>query len=416
MNIKNSILEFYQNSNPEQLSQMSYTLCLDNYRVYEFYRSRPYLNFEDINIYIIELFEKIFEKTNPDISATENSQNILHLLENIHKDNFNSIIHKLSEFKKEYIEDLKINLNIHTSDKITPTINQFNQNTQDKIQIMFNEKVSILENKIEQVVESAKKNMDTQICLSENVATLIKKMENSSFKGAISENLLYNNLLNLFSNAEIIYTNQEAHHGDIMLKRKNKNDILFENKDYNYNVPKKEIDKFIEDINIHNCCGIMLSQKSGISLKDNFEIEIHKGHVVIYLHNVQYSVDIIKTAIHIIDHLQGEINIDTSNTINIDKNMLDSINIEYKNFAIQKLEHIEYIKIMSNKLIKQAEDLKHISIESLLHKYYNSSINKEIICVCGRVWNSRRSLASHQKTCEKFKIAQNGGRGERSEH
>jgi hypothetical protein len=270
---------------------------------------------------------------------------------------------------------------------------------------MFTNKLTLLEDKLEQVVSSAKTNMDKQVNLTENVSTLIKKMENSSFKGAISENLLYNVLVSLFSSAEIIYTNQEAHHGDILLKRKNKNDILFENKDYNYNVPKKEIDKFIEDINIHNCCGIMLSQKSGISLKDNFEIEIHKSHVVIFLHHVDYSADIIKTAINIIDHLQQEINVDNSNSISMDKQILESINMEYKNYAINLVQHIESIKTMSSRLIKQAEELKHPSIEALLNKYYNSSIAKENVCVCGKVWASRRSMGSHQKTCEKYKTA-----------
>jgi hypothetical protein len=378
------------------------TLCLDNYRVIEFYKKHPNINFEDVNVFVVDVFEKFFEN---DIESNKTNKDIIKVLENLNKENFNTLIHKLAEIKKEYIEDLKTNLNLHTSDKITPAINQFNQITQDKIQIMFNDKVNGLETKLEQMVESTKKNMDNQNNLSENVSTLIKKMENSSFKGAISENLLYNVLINLFSNAEIIYTNQETHHGDILLKRKNKNDILFENKDYNYNVPKKEIDKFIEDININSCCGIMLSQKSGIALKDNFEIEIHKGCVVIYLHHVNYSTDIIKTAINIIDHLQGEINVNTQNNINIDKQILDSINMEYKNYAIQRLEHIETIKNMSNKLIKQAEELRHPAIEALINKYYNTSINKEFVCVCGKVWGNKRSLGSHQKTCEKYKHA-----------
>ena len=55
------------------------------------------------------------------------------------------------------------------------------------------------------------------------------------------------------------------------------------------------------------------------------------------------------------------------------------------------------------KLIKQAEDLKHPSIEILINKYYNSSINKEFTCSCGKIWANKRSLGSHQKTCEKFK-------------
>jgi hypothetical protein len=382
---------------------MDYKLCIDNYRVFEFYNTHPYLNFEDVNLFLIDIFEKMFEKTNNDINKSDILENIVQTINSLHKNFDNNVIHKLIEFKKEYVEDLKINLNIHTSDKLTPIINQFNQIIQDKIQIMFNDKVSIMETKLQKIIDSNKLNMDNQTNLNENVSNLIKKMENSSSKGSISENLLYNVLVNLFSNGEIIYTNQETHHGDILLKRKSKYDILFENKDYNYNVPKKEIEKFIEDINLNNCCGIMLSQKSGISLKDNFEIEIYKGKVVLYLHNVNYSMDIIKTAINIIDHLQGEINTDTENTIQIDKHILDSINMEYKNYAIQKIEHIESIKTMSGKLIKQAEELKHPSIESLINKYYNNSINKEFTCICGKIWTNKRSLGSHQKTCEKFK-------------
>jgi len=380
-----------------------YKLCVDNYRVFEFYKAHPYLNFEDVNLFLVDIFEKMFEKTHDDINNSNILQNVVQTMERLHKNFDNNIIHKLTEFKKEYVEDLKMNLNIHTSDKITPVINQFNQIIQDKIQIMFNDKVNVIENKIQQIVDLNRINIDNQTNLNENVSMLIKKMENSSSKGAISENLLYNVLLNLFSNGEIIYTNQETHHGDILLKRKNKYDILFENKDYIHNVPKKEIDKFIEDINLNNCCGIILSQKSGIALKDNFEIEIYKGKVVLYLHHVNYSMDIIKTAINIIDHLQGEINTDTENTIQIDKLIIDSINMEYKNYAIQKIEHIESIKNMSSKLIKQAEELKHPSIEVLINKYYNSSINKEFICTCGKIWTNKRSLGSHQKTCEKFK-------------
>jgi hypothetical protein len=93
----------------------------------------------------------------------------------------------------------------------------------------------------------------------------------------------------------------------------------------------------------------------------------------------------------------------TENTINIDKQILDAINMEYKNYAIQRIEHIETIKSMANKLIKQTEELKHPSVEALINKYYNTSITKEFTCICGKIWTNKRSLGSHQKTCEKFK-------------
>jgi hypothetical protein len=307
------------------------------------------------------------------------------------------------EIKKEYVEDLKTNLLIHTSDKITPFINQANQGIQDKMQLFFGEKVIGIENKLNQVVEYYKKNMDNNVQLAENVAALVKKMENSSIKGGISENLLNNVLVNSFPNGELVNTSKETHHGDILLKRTNKVDILFENKDYSSNVPKKEIEKFIEDINLHDCCGIMLSQKSGISLKDNFQIEIHGENIVIYLHNVMYSNDLIKTAVNIIDHLQKHITSNIENSIEIDQDILDSINMEYKNYVLQRLEHIESIKNMSNKLIKEVENFNFNSIEILLNKHYTNSITNEFECICGRIWKTKRSMGCHQKTCKMFK-------------
>ena len=77
--------------------------------------------------------------------------------------------------------------------------------------------------------------------------------------------------------------------------------------------------------------------------------------------------------------------------------------MEYKNYAVQKLEHIETIKNMCSKLMKQTDELKHPSIETLINKYYNTSLTKEFSCICGKIWTNKRSLGSHQKTCEKFK-------------
>jgi hypothetical protein len=374
-------------------------MCLDNYRVFQFYKNNPYINFEDVNIFFVECFEKIIHNAQTD----NNNDYVIKTIQNLYKNNQQDFIQTIQNDKKNYIEEIKTFINIHTNDKITNVINQANQVTQDKINIIINDKIKYIENKMNDINEISIKNYQNQNQIYENVNTIVKKMENSSLKGAISENLLYNVIENIFSNAEIILTNKEAHHGDIIIKRFNKQDILLENKDYNYNVPKKEIEKFIDDINNNNSCGIMISQKSGIALKDNFQIEIYNKNIVIYLHNVQYSRDIIKTAIHIIDHLYQQINIEKDENIKIDKNTIEDINIEYKNYAVLRIEHIEYIKEMANNLIKQTEEMKHPSIEGLLNRYCNTSINKEFSCACGKIWASKRSLASHQKTCKKFK-------------
>jgi hypothetical protein len=79
--------------------------------------------------------------------------------------------------------------------------------------------------------------------------------------------------------------------GDFMLKRINKPAILIETKDYANNVPKEETDKFIRDVAQQKCNGIFLSQSSGISLKENYQIEFNKAQLV-YIHNCDYAPEL----------------------------------------------------------------------------------------------------------------------------
>jgi hypothetical protein len=68
-------------------------------------------------------------------------------------------------------------------------------------------------------------------------------------------------------------TGQKAS-GDFMLKRINKPAILIETKDYANNVPKEETDKFIH---AQQKCNGIFSRSSGISLKENYQIEFNNN-------------------------------------------------------------------------------------------------------------------------------------------
>ena len=115
-------------------------------------------------------------------------------------------------------------------------------------------------------------------------------------------------LIKLYPSSEIINTTGQISSGDFILKRNNnKVKILIENKNYDSNVPKREIDKFILDVETQNCSGIMISQHSGISFKKNFEIDINNGNILIYIHNMNYESDKIVIACDIIDNLSNKI-------------------------------------------------------------------------------------------------------------
>jgi hypothetical protein len=94
------------------------------------------------------------------------------------------------------------------------------------------------------------------------------------------------------------------------------------------NVSKKEVEKFIYDTEQQNYSGIMMSQKTGITLKNNFQIDINNNNVLIYIHNMNNDPEKILLACNIIDHLTNKINDLSShdNTIKISENTLQLIN------------------------------------------------------------------------------------------
>jgi hypothetical protein len=251
----------------------------------------------------------------------------------------------------------------------------------------------------------------TQSQLHHNLTDFLRKLENSSSKGKISENLLYNVLQTIFPNAQIDYVGNTKESGDIVLTRKNKPVIMLENKNYDTNVGKSEIDKFIRDCEIQKCCGIMLSQKSGIVNQENFEIQLQGEQILLYLHHVEYNSDKIKTAIDIIDYFHEtlvrlKINTNSEDVV-FHKKELDEINKEYQVFVTNKLNHIKMIKETSTKMVQQVELLQFPNLELILNRVFTTNIvNKcENVChICEFKAKNAKSLAIHLRTCEKKKM------------
>jgi len=228
-------------------------------------------------------------------------------------------------------------------------------------------------------------------------------MENSSSKGKISENILYNILNPLFPTAQIESVGTIKETGDILMSRKNKPTILFENKNYDRNVGQEEVKKFLRDIENQNCSGIMLAQHFGITNKDNFEIELHNNNVLVYLHKVEYDAEKIKAAVDIIDHFKSiltDIESNEGDVINITKDLLDDINKDYQNFINNKLNHLKTIKDFNQKLLAQVDEFKIPSLENYLSKLYASSSSKDDVCeFCNYIAKNTRALSAHYRGC-----------------
>ena len=149
--------------------------------------------------------------------------------------------------------------------------------------------------------------------------------QNSTIKGQDGEDFTLHELNRLFPTAEIEDTHTQPNRGDFIVKINNFQFII-ENKNYTKNVPKYEINKFYNDIernkDIHG--GILISLKSGICSKEDFQLEICDGKPVIFLHNLLNNLDNITKGILILKIICNKEDVDLTN-----KEILDRL----KNFS-----------------------------------------------------------------------------------
>jgi len=306
--------------------------------------------FKDDNIFK-ELKDELQNIKNDKLTLSNNlQQTVFNYITNSEERLKNDIItikddHTMKEIKDE-INNIKHNITIDKlteSNNIQQTLLNYITNSEDRLKTNLNEIKNITNN-----------NFTNQEQLNNNLQLFLNQYKVSSKKGEFGEKLLESILTNLFPSSEIINTTGQTSSGDFILKRDNKVKILIENKNYDsINVPKKEVDKFIFDIEMQNCCGILMSQKSGISLKNNFQIDIKNKNVLIYIHNMNYDSDKILLACDIIDNLTNKINelSNCDNTINISSNSLQLINEQYQRFIAKKEAIIFQINDNTKKLL-----------------------------------------------------------------
>ena len=329
------------------------------------------------------------------------------------------------------LKELHVNIQRETSglakDTITKkTLEEFVSSIDNKFakslvssQTFLNTMITSTEQRITQKVGEGQQkvdNMESEIKLSQvqqkvlqsNINDLLRKFENSSAKGKISENIMEHVLHNLYPTAQVDLVGTTKETGDIMLYRDSKPTILFENKNYDKNVVQEEVKKFLRDIEMQNCCGIMCAQHYGIANKENFHIDVHNGNVLLYLHAVEYNPEKLKTAVEIIDHFKSTMeDLECGeDVIQFEKETLDTINKEYQLFISNKTNQVKTVKEYSNKMLSQIEEQKLPHLEHLLSKYFATTASKENVCeYCNYSAKNTRALMAHQRGCiEKKKM------------
>jgi len=303
-------------------------------------------------------------------------------------------------------------MNKNKEDQIAAFISNFESKyTQllQTIQTPFISMISTSEKRISSNISSLQdvtsKQQLTQEKIFANLEDFLNKYRNSSHKGNLSENHIHNVLTKMFPTAEIIDTSGKPSSGDMIVKREGKDVVLIENKNYDKNVNPEEVKKFIVDCDTQKTHGIFLSQNTGITSKGNYHIDIHKGTILVYVHNVEYMANKIQIAFDIIDSLSAKfkkLNIKDSDDNIISKEIMDDINDEFQRLIAQKESLTNMVKDFHKRLLQQIEELRIPTLDNYLSSKYASIQKAGYICENCNIFKTTtiKSLSAHKRGCK----------------
>jgi hypothetical protein len=310
-----------------------------------------------------------------------------------HIGTINSLIS--SEIEKSNSSSINID---SISSIINAKYNELNQNFSTRIDSVISSTASSTNTNLVSILERLKP--------MESVEEYFNSGKNSNIKGKRGENKLEPILSEILPDAEITNSSGTAESGDFIIERIDKPKILIDTKDYATSIPKKEVVKIIRDIEKRNCNGILLSQNSGISLKHDFEINIHNNHILLFLHNVQYSEDKIYLAIQIIDSLFPIIQKQKSLEFeSISSEQLNMINKEFQALILQKKQLVDQFEKYNREMVKEIGKIDMPTISSILTSKFSMSEKLQYVCdICNEYsGKNARALSAHKRGCSKKK-------------
>ena len=424
-------------------------LVIHNKTVIEFYKQYSYLDFEQVNLLLVNFLSNIIQEADNGINKGLSVQILQQCSDNNIKMDLMSrdLSIRMVDLKKEYLEELKSQMYINdgkTSEKLSkqleanaemlicktnnvlasvlPTItDNVRRDITTSVDLFKNQLMSeILKIKnneidIEQFIQNVDKKFHHQTDEFKQMMTakttkddlihgefreFFNKFKNSSLKGGMGECRLGKILTNMFPTGEILDKSGIKESGDYHLKRENKETILLETKEYDRNVNNDEVEKFIRDCTIQNLHGIFLSQNSGITSKNNFKIEYNNGKILVYIHNCEYSADKIQSAIDIIDSLSVKIvESNPDNIHTIPNEILDEINAEYQRIIINKQSAINFVKENNKKIVQLLEEgIRLPKLDAYLKTKYAQVSKNNLTCeICGKIFETRAGLSSHAR-------------------
>ena len=426
-----------------------------NERIIAFYKTHKEFDFDKMNILLIELLEKITNNkdinredillssfknieaqvTNMDEKIKLSSQNIMNMqttLASIPVNFTDNLSTKLLSIKDNSVKDIErvLDLNkqnttehfdfkmksvvLETFKNILDTnmielkdiVNTRNSPREfiDSINVNFQSRCDALQQILLTQFNSIKETNSSHTETLDVVKTHFERQKNSNYKGIDSEDKIEIGLNNTFPDAIITNTTGPSQSGDFWIERVDKSKIMIENKHHSSNVSIPDIEKFIRDANYQACHSILISQTSGISRKQNFQIDFHNGCILIYIHYMNYDFDKLKLAVDAIDHLSIALKEYGGDSIElkISPEAIKEINNEYQRFIIQKNGLSETLKLFNRDMTKQLCQIDFPELSKILSQQFTST--EETLFKCEyckvKVYKNAKALAAHVRKCK----------------
>lgn len=364
-----------------------------------------------------EKVTSIIEKNN-EILLSKTSSIINEVIPKSNDKNFNQIETCIKNYCTNISNDTQKLLSINTNDDNTAKIiienvesnlNKMVNTIQQPIFSSINSSEERTNNMLNQLKEFVSQQNTNQTKLSTDINDFLGKYKNNSqFKGSVAEVDLYYMLQTIMPTDEIVKVSGNTANCDFKVNRQNKikPTILFESKDYSYSVPTDEVTKFERDIQLQKTHGIMVSQRSPITYKNPFQIDIINGLIHVYIPSTDYNTEKLKIAIDIIDNLHLKLtmieNKNNNNFIPILNEEFEEIVEEYRMFGIQKAQMLDTIKSINKQLLDKLDEIQLPKIKNLLMKNGNIENDNGYQCTFCNNWagKNKASLAAHIRNCK----------------
>jgi hypothetical protein len=454
---------------PKQTQPSQQSFVLSNKKCIEFYSKNPHIDFNNVNEMFIDLFQnltssggnifRVDEMKNAlsqldkkistlDNNITQNNTMIKMTYDNMNnnkdfytqqiktiiqeKENDPTILKLIREANETWtqksistITDLIPKVNGRVSQDISKLIQEQQQRLIEESNVKFQSFLNdsqqasqpeLLEKMIQDNYETiSNKLLNTfqpffnqeSIFYQNNMElrNFLDKQNNSTLKGKASEEKLEHCLNQVFPCGSIVNNSGEPKSCDYLLERTENGAILFENKDYANNVPNEEVKKFIRDIEYQKKDGIMLSQHSGITNKDNYQIDVHDGQIMVFVHSVKYDESKIRVAVNLVDHLRHILNKykTEKEELVFSKDDMSAINKEYLTFIDQRNGLIENYKKNYKEHLKQLESFEMPTLIKLLDSIFTNVEQLTYTCQYCNIFvaKNKRALTTHQNKCKK---------------